>query len=51
MLSNEYPVLATGYALRKLEKPFVYNIHDDQLYELDDEAFEFLKKCNGSNPV
>ncbi|MCZ7383092.1 MAG: radical SAM protein [Candidatus Methanoperedens sp.] len=48
---DEYPVLAAGYALRKLEKPFVYNIHDDQLYELDDEAFEFLKKCNGSNPV
>ncbi|MCX9026521.1 MAG: radical SAM protein [Candidatus Methanoperedens sp.] len=51
MLSNEYPVLAAGYALRKLEKPFVYDIDDDQLYELDDEAFEFLKKCNGSNPV
>ncbi|MGB8218424.1 MAG: radical SAM protein [Candidatus Methanoperedens sp.] len=51
MLSNEYPVLAAGYALRKLEKPFVYNMYDDQLYELDDEAFEFLKKCNGRNPV
>jgi radical SAM protein with 4Fe4S-binding SPASM domain len=51
MLSNEYPVLAEGYVLRKLENPFVYNIHDDQLYELDDEAFEFLKKCNGRNPV
>ncbi len=48
---DEYPVLATGYVLRKLEKPFVYNIHDDQLYELDDEAFEFLKKCNGRNTV
>lgn len=51
MLSNEYPVLAADYVLRKLEKPFVYNINDDQLYELDDEAFEFLEKCNGSNPV
>lgn len=51
MLSDEYPVLAAGYILQKLEKPFVYNIHDDQLYELDDEAFEFLKKCNGRNQV
>jgi len=51
MLLDEYPVLAAGYALRKLENPFVYNIHDDQLYELDDEAFDFLKKCNGRNPV
>jgi radical SAM protein with 4Fe4S-binding SPASM domain len=48
---DEYPVLAAGYALRKLENPFVYNIHDDQLYELDDEAFDFLEKCNGRNPV
>jgi radical SAM protein with 4Fe4S-binding SPASM domain len=49
MLLDEYPVLAADYVLRKLEKPFVYNIHDDQLYELDDEAFEFLKKCHGRN--
>ena len=51
MFLDECPVLAAGYALRKLEKPFVYNVHDDQLYELDDEAFDFLEKCNGSNPV
>ncbi|VVB93189.1 Coenzyme PQQ synthesis protein E [uncultured archaeon] len=51
MLSNECPVLEAGYVLRKLENPFVYNIHDDLLYELDDEAFDFLKKCNGRNPV
>lgn len=46
MPSDEFPVLAPGYVLRKLESPFVYNIPDDQLYELDEEAFEFLKKCN-----
>lgn len=51
MPSDELPVLAHGYALRKLEAPFVYNIPDDQLYELDEEAFEFLKKCNGRNPL
>ena len=51
MPSGELPVLAPGYVLRKLEAPFVYNIPDDQLYELDGEAFEFLKKCNGKRPL
>ena len=51
MPSGELPVLAPGYVLRKLEAPFVYNIPDDQLYELDGEAFEFLKKCNGKSPL
>jgi len=51
MPSNEfYPVLALYHTLRNLETPFVYNIHDDQLYELDEEAFEFLKKCDGRTP-
>jgi|SRR5659263_209820 len=51
MHSNEfYPVLAPDHTLRNLEAPFVYNIPDDQLYELDDEAFEFLKKCDGNTP-
>ncbi len=45
------PVLAPGYVLRKLEVPYVYNIPDDQLYELDEEAFGFLKKCNGRNSL
>ena len=45
-----YPVLSPDFVLRKLEKPYVYNIPDDQLYELDDEAFGFLKKCNGATP-
>ncbi len=44
---NLFPVLSEGCVLRKLETPFVYNIKDDQLYELDEEAFEFLKKCDG----
>lgn len=47
---QSYPVLARNHVLRKLEKPVVYNIHDDQLYELDDEAYEFLKKCDGRTP-
>ena len=45
-----YPVLASGCVLRRLESPFAYRIHEDQLYELDEEAFEFLRKCDGMTP-
>jgi radical SAM protein with 4Fe4S-binding SPASM domain len=44
-----YPVLSQGYVLRKLEAPFVYDTTRDELYELDVDAFEFLKKCDGKN--
>ena len=29
--------------------PSVYNIKKDELYELDDESFEFLKLCSSEN--
>jgi radical SAM protein with 4Fe4S-binding SPASM domain len=48
--SGKYPLLAPGHILRELESPVVYDINKDELYELDDEAFKFLKKCNGRNP-
>lgn len=50
-MPSDKVVLAQCCVLRKLEAPFVYNILEDQLYELDDEAFEFLEKCNGRNPL
>jgi radical SAM protein with 4Fe4S-binding SPASM domain len=46
---GKFPLLAPGHILRELESPVVYNIVKDELYELDDEAFQFLKKCNGRN--
>jgi len=49
MPSGEYPILAPDHILRKLESPVVYDITQDELYELDDEAFNFLNKCNGRN--
>ena len=51
MPSDKYPILAQSCSLRKLESSFVYDICKDELYELDEEAFHFLKKCNGKNPV
>jgi radical SAM protein with 4Fe4S-binding SPASM domain len=51
MQSDDFPVLAPGFILRKLESLIVYDIRKDELYELDEEAFSFLSKCNGKNPV
>ncbi len=31
--------------LKRLETPSAYHIRKDELYELDDEAFEYLKDC------
>ncbi len=39
--------------LRWLERPSVYHVDNDELYEVDDQAFEFLKRCalkGGSAP-
>ena len=37
--------LSQNASLKWLETPSVYNIKTDELYELDDISFEFLKKC------
>ncbi|MBF0506027.1 MAG: radical SAM protein [Nitrospirae bacterium] len=37
--------LAGNFVLKRLETPSLYNISNDELYELDETAFEFLKKC------
>jgi len=37
--------LSNKCVLKWLEKPSVYNIKEDELYELDEEAFNFLQKC------
>ncbi len=41
--------LSDKCALKWLEKPCVYNIKEDNLYELDDPAFDFLKRCASSD--
>jgi radical SAM protein with 4Fe4S-binding SPASM domain len=37
--------LANNFVLKRLETPALYDIRGDELYELDETAFEFLKKC------
>ncbi len=38
--------LSSGSVLKLLETPAVYDIKNDELYELDGDAFKFLKKCS-----
>lgn len=38
--------LARGAALKWLETPFVYQIADDELFELDKDSFQFMKNCS-----
>ena len=40
--------LSDRFILKLLETPTVYDIRNDELYDLDDDAFEFLKKCAGN---
>ena len=44
---SKYPVLSQDCTLRLLEVPYVFNASHDQLYEIDQEALDFLLKCNG----
>lgn len=41
--------LTSKSILKWLETPSVYDIKKDELYELDDESFEFLKLCSSEN--
>ncbi|MFO7972731.1 MAG: radical SAM protein [Desulfobacterales bacterium] len=36
-------------ALKNLEQPFVYHMGRDELYEIDNQAQEFLLRCNGES--
>ncbi|MBF0527055.1 MAG: radical SAM protein [Deltaproteobacteria bacterium] len=40
--------LTPDCSLKHLEQPYIYDKGADELYEVNDEAFEFLKKCDGT---
>ena len=44
---EHYLRLAPHVCLRLLEKPFLYDRRADELYELNEEGLEALKKCRG----
>lgn len=41
--------LSKSCALKRLESPCVYNMATDDLYELDEDSFEFLKNCTAGS--
>ncbi len=48
---NSYFTLSPQCTLKALEKPYLYDIENDELYELNKDAFEFLIKCSqGESP-
>jgi radical SAM protein with 4Fe4S-binding SPASM domain len=44
---EDYVALSPNGVLRHLERLYLYDIRNDELYEIDQTGFEFLKKCNG----
>lgn len=50
-MPNRFLKLSPHCSLKILEKPYLYDIKNDELYELDECAEDFIKKCNGTTPI
>jgi sulfatase maturation enzyme AslB (radical SAM superfamily) len=48
---NKFFVIAFHCSLKRLEEPYLYDIENDELYELGEEAYEFLLKCSQGERV
>ncbi len=46
---SDFVSLAPGCFLKEMEEPCIYNTATDDLYEVNGEAFGFLKRCDGSH--
>lgn len=46
-----YLLLNRNCSLKLLERPYVYDIETDELYEVDDKGFDFLSRCDGTVAV
>jgi radical SAM protein with 4Fe4S-binding SPASM domain len=51
LLPEGYLKISERVLLRRFEVPLAYKAKDDELYELDDEALEFLSSCDGENAI
>ena len=50
--ANRFIAITPHCALKNLEEPCVYDIENDELYELGRDAYEFLLRCSqGEQPV
>ena len=43
---DKWIALAPHCSLKRLEEPYLYDIENDELYELSPDAFNFLAKCS-----
>jgi len=43
---NKFFGIASHCCLKRLEEPYLYDIENDELYELGEEAYQFLLKCS-----
>jgi len=43
---NKFFALASHCALKRLEGPCLYDIQKDDLYEVNEDAYQFLLRCS-----
>jgi radical SAM protein with 4Fe4S-binding SPASM domain len=48
---NKFFAIAPHCSLKRLEVPYLYDIENDELYELGEEAYQFLLKCSQGERV
>ena len=48
---NKFFAIASHCSLKRLEEPYLYDIENDELYELSEEAYQFLLKCSQGEHV
>jgi radical SAM protein with 4Fe4S-binding SPASM domain len=48
---NKFFAIASHCSLKRLEEPYLYDIENDELYELGEEAYQFLLKCSRGERV
>lgn len=51
MISDGYVRLKDNFFPKKLEKPYLLDKRHDELYELNEEAFEFILNCDGTRQL
>ncbi len=51
LYENKFFAIASHCSLKRLEEPYLYDIENDELYELGEEAYQFLLKCSQGERV
>ena len=48
---SKYIALAPHCFLKRLEEPCLYDIANDELYEINEEAYQFLLRCSRGEEI